>query len=111
MTTETKREITYLEALREAMVQEMRVDDEVFLIGEDVGTYGGAFGVSKGMLEEFGPERVRDTPFPRPQLQRRDRRGINGYATDHGNHVHGFPHHFDEPAGECSRQDALHVWR
>ena len=53
MSSETKREITYLEALREAMVQEMRADQEVFLIGEDVGTYGGAFGVSKGMLEEF----------------------------------------------------------
>jgi len=63
MTVETTREITYLEAVREAMVQEMRRDDEVFLIGEDVGTYGGAFGVSKGMLEEFGAERVRDTPI------------------------------------------------
>ena len=63
MTTENKREITYLEAVREAMVQEMRSDKEVFLIGEDIGTYGGAFGVSKGMLEEFGPERIRDTPI------------------------------------------------
>ena len=63
MSNETKREITYLEAVREAMVQEMRADQEVFLIGEDVGTYGGAFGVSKGMLEEFGHERVRDTPI------------------------------------------------
>ena len=63
MTTDNKREITYLEAVREAMVQEMRLDKEVFLIGEDIGTYGGAFGVSKGMLEEFGPERIRDTPI------------------------------------------------
>lgn len=63
MSTETNRELTYLEAIREAMVQEMRIDKEVFLIGEDVGTYGGAFGVSKGMLEEFGYERVRDTPI------------------------------------------------
>ncbi|MGD0751966.1 MAG: alpha-ketoacid dehydrogenase subunit beta [Anaerolineales bacterium] len=63
MSPETKRELTYLEALREAMVQEMRLDKEVFLIGEDVGIYGGAFGVSKGMIEEFGPERVRDTPI------------------------------------------------
>ena len=61
MTADNKREITYLEAVREAMVQEMRRDQEVFLIGEDVGTYGGAFGVSKGMLEEFGPERIRET--------------------------------------------------
>jgi acetoin:2,6-dichlorophenolindophenol oxidoreductase subunit beta len=57
------REITYLEALREAMVQEMRLDPSVFLMGEDVGVYGGAFGVSRGMLDEFGAERVRDTPI------------------------------------------------
>ena len=57
------RELTYLEAVREAMVQEMRLDDRVFLIGEDVGVYGGAFGVSMGMLEEFGPDRVIDTPI------------------------------------------------
>jgi pyruvate/2-oxoglutarate/acetoin dehydrogenase E1 component len=47
---QTTREITYLEAVREAMSQEMRRDKDVFLIGEDVGVYGGAFGVSKGML-------------------------------------------------------------
>jgi pyruvate dehydrogenase E1 component beta subunit len=67
-TTETMREITYLEAVREAMVQEMRRDPNVFLIGEDIGVYGGAFGVSKGMLEEFGPERVRDTPISEAAL-------------------------------------------
>ena len=58
-----KREITYLEAVGEALVQEMRRDPEVFLMGEDVGVYGGAFGVSRGMLEEFGPERIRETPI------------------------------------------------
>ena len=63
MSENGKREITYLEAVREAMVQEMRCDPEVFLIGEDVGVYGGAFGVSRGMLEEFGPERIRETPI------------------------------------------------
>lgn len=57
------RELTYLEAVREALIQEMRQDPEVFVIGEDVGVYGGAFGVTKGMLEEFGPERIRDTPI------------------------------------------------
>jgi pyruvate/2-oxoglutarate/acetoin dehydrogenase E1 component len=56
-------EITYLEAVREALTQEMRRDPEVFLIGEDIGVYGGAFGVTRGMLEEFGPERIRDTPI------------------------------------------------
>jgi len=45
------------------MVEEMRRDDTVFLMGEDIGTYGGAFGVSAGMLAEFGPERVRETPI------------------------------------------------
>ena len=48
------REITYLEAVREALSQEMRRDAEVFLLGEDIGVYGGAFGVTRGMLEEFG---------------------------------------------------------
>ena len=61
--TESTREITYLEALREAMSQEMRKDPNVFLMGEDIGVYGGAFGVTKGMFEEFGAERVRDTPI------------------------------------------------
>ncbi len=58
-----EREITYLDAVREAMTQEMRNDPRVFLMGEDVGVYGGAFGASRGMLEEFGAERVRDTPI------------------------------------------------
>ncbi|MDR1308271.1 MAG: alpha-ketoacid dehydrogenase subunit beta [Treponema sp.] len=57
------REITYADALREAMCEEMRKDGRIVLMGEDVGIYGGAFGVSRGMFEEFGPERVRDTPI------------------------------------------------
>lgn len=63
MTEAGNREITYLEAVREALLQEMRRDPEVFLLGEDIGVYGGAFGVTRGLLEEFGPERVRDTPI------------------------------------------------
>ena len=63
MSDQKRREVTYLEAVREAMVQEMRRDPDVFLMGEDIGVYGGAFGVSKGMLEEFGPERIRETPI------------------------------------------------
>ena len=57
------RELTYLEAIREAMTQKMQQDENVFLLGEDIGTYGGAFGVSRGMIEEFGPERILDTPI------------------------------------------------
>ena len=58
-----KREITYLEAIREAMQQMMREDENVFLIGEDIAEYGGAFGMTVGMLEEFGKERIRNTPI------------------------------------------------
>lgn len=57
------RKCTYREAVREAMREAMQKDERVFLMGEDVGRYGGCFAVSKGMLEEFGPERIRDTPL------------------------------------------------
>src|SRR5690625_5890963 len=57
------RVLTYLEAIREGMQQAMRADETVYLLGEDIGIYGGAFGVTKGMVEEFGPKRVRDTPI------------------------------------------------
>jgi pyruvate dehydrogenase E1 component beta subunit len=63
MSENGRGEVSYLEAVREALMQEMRRDPEVFLIGEDIGVYGGAFGVTRGMLEEFGPERIRDTPI------------------------------------------------
>ena len=55
--------VTYREAVRKAMTKAMREDPRVFLMGEDVGPYGGGFGVSRGMFEELGPERVRDTPL------------------------------------------------
>ncbi|MFF4650753.1 alpha-ketoacid dehydrogenase subunit beta [Streptomyces sp. NPDC001380] len=54
---------TYREALREGLREALAGDERVFLMGEDVGRYGGAFGVSLGLVEEFGPERVRDTPL------------------------------------------------
>jgi pyruvate dehydrogenase E1 component beta subunit len=54
---------TYREAIRAAMREALRADQRVFLMGEDVGRYGGAFAVSLGLLEEFGPERIRDTPL------------------------------------------------
>lgn len=57
------RELTYAQAIREAMTLEMRRNENIFLMGEDVGLYGGAFGVSAGMLEEFGEARVKDTPI------------------------------------------------
>src|SRR5450755_4563590 len=57
------RQIAYREALREAMNEEMRRDDRVFLMGEEVAEYNGAYKVSQGMLDEFGPKRVIDTPI------------------------------------------------
>jgi len=57
------KEISYLEAIREALVEEMRRDPKVFVLGEDVGEYGGAFGVTQGLYEEFGEMRVVDTPI------------------------------------------------
>ncbi|MDQ7829092.1 MAG: alpha-ketoacid dehydrogenase subunit beta [Armatimonadota bacterium] len=57
------RELSYAEAIREALRQAMHADERVILLGEDIGVYGGAFGVTDGLLEEFGPERVRDTPI------------------------------------------------
>lgn len=55
--------MTYREAMRAALRDALAADDRVFLMGEDVGDYGGCFAVSLGLLEEFGPERVRDTPL------------------------------------------------
>src|SRR5437773_10313196 len=57
------KETTYIEAITEAMSEEMARDERVFLIGEDVGAYGGAFKTSAGLIERFGPERVIDTPI------------------------------------------------
>lgn len=57
------RELQFREALREAMVEEMRRDERVYLMGEEVAEYNGAYKVSQGMLEEFGPKRVIDTPI------------------------------------------------
>ena len=55
--------MTYRDALREAMAEEMRADERVFLMGEDIGAYGGTYAVTKGLLEEFGEKRLRDTPI------------------------------------------------
>lgn len=61
--TDGARELTYAEAVRETLTDLMDADERVFLMGEDIGVYGGAFGVTAGLLERFGRERVRDTPI------------------------------------------------
>ncbi len=64
MTTPAKTvRITYRDAMREAIREALQRDPRVFLMGEDVGRYGGCYAVSKGLLDEFGPERIRDTPL------------------------------------------------
>lgn len=57
------QEMTYAEAIRQTLREEMQRDERVFLMGEDIGIYGGAFGVTRGLVEEFGEKRVRDTPI------------------------------------------------
>jgi pyruvate dehydrogenase E1 component beta subunit len=57
------RKLTYRDAVREAMQEALRNDDRVFLMGEDVGRYGGAYAFSKGLIDEFGEDRIRDTPL------------------------------------------------
>lgn len=61
--TAVTRELTYAQAVREALQLAMTRDEKVFMLGEDIGVYGGAFGVTDGLYEQFGPERVRDTPI------------------------------------------------
>ena len=56
-------EITYAQAINDAISEEMRKDDTVFMMGEDIGLYCGAFGVSRGMVQEFGEDRIIDTPI------------------------------------------------
>jgi pyruvate dehydrogenase E1 component beta subunit len=56
-------EVTIRDALRQALREELLADEKVFLMGEDIGAYGGSYAVTKGFLDEFGPERVRDTPI------------------------------------------------
>ena len=55
--------MTYLQAISSALRDELRADERVFVMGEDIGVFGGAFKVTDGFFEEFGPERVMDTPL------------------------------------------------
>ncbi|MGI6495872.1 MAG: alpha-ketoacid dehydrogenase subunit beta [Kiritimatiellia bacterium] len=62
------KQATTVQILRETLADEMRRDERVFLLGEDIGVYGGSFGVTRGLVDEFGPERVRDTPIAEPAI-------------------------------------------
>ncbi|HYF94984.1 MAG TPA: alpha-ketoacid dehydrogenase subunit beta [Symbiobacteriaceae bacterium] len=63
MSVKTERKLTMSKAVAEAIAQEMERDERVFVMGEDIGTYGGIFSATQGLLEKFGPERVMDTPI------------------------------------------------
>ena len=62
------RTITFTQIIRETLEAEMRRDPSVFLMGEDIGVYGGSFGVTRGLISEFGPDRIRDTPISEQAL-------------------------------------------
>lgn len=68
MSTPADPEATFLDALRAALRDALAADRDVLLLGQDIGVYGGAFGVTRGLLEEFGPERVRDFPISEAAL-------------------------------------------
>ena len=109
--TETVNE-TMREALRDAMAEEMRRDDDVFLMGEEVAQYQGAYKISQGLLDEFGAKRVIDTPITEQGFA-----GIGvgaalaGLRADRRVHDLELRHAGDRPDHQLGRQDALHVRR
>ena len=104
--------ITVREALRDAMAEEMRRDDTVFLMGEEVAEYQGAYKVSQGLLQEFGPRRVIDTPITEQGFAGvGDRRQLCRAAADRRVHDLQLRHAGDRPDHQFGGQDALHVGR
>ena len=104
--------MTMREALRDAMAEEMRRDDDVFVMGEEVAEYQGAYKVTQGLLQEFGADRVIDTPITEHGFAGLgDRRGARRPQADRRVHDLQFRHAGDGPADQFGRQDALHVGR
>ena len=104
--------ITVREALRDAMAEEMRRDADVFLMGEEVAEYQGAYKVSQGLLQEFGERRVIDTPITEHGFAgARHRRRHGRPAADRRVHDLELRHAGDGPDHQFRRQDALHVGR
>ena len=103
---------TMREALRDAMAEEMRRDPDVFLIGEEVAQYQGAYKVSQNLLEEFGERRVIDTPITEQGFAgRRHRRRLRGPQAHRRVHDVELRHAGDRPDRQLGGQDALHVGR
>ena len=104
--------IAYREALNQAMSEEMDRDDRVFLMGEEVAEYDGAYKVSQGMLARFGPRRIIDTPISEEGLRRHGHRRGDGRPPPH-RRVHDLQlqPRGDRPDRQQRRQHALHVGR
>ena len=104
--------MTVREALRDAMAEEMRRDDDVFVMGEEVAEYQGAYKVTQGLLQEFGAKRVIDTPITEHGFA-----GLGvgaafaGLQADRRVHDLQLRHAGDRPDHQLGRQDALHVRR
>ncbi len=104
--------MTMREALRDAMAEEMRRDKDVFVMGEEVAEYQGAYKVTQGLLQEFGPKRVIDTPITEHGFAGLGhRRGAGRPKTDRRIHDLQFRHAGDGPIDQLGRQDALYVGR
>ena len=105
-------ELSYREAVRDALSRAMREDDDVFIMGEDIAEMGGSMGVTQGMLDEFGPERVRNTPISEMALVGAgDRRRDAGHAAGRRDHVRGLPHARARADRQPGREAPLHVGR
>lgn len=102
---------SYYEAIREAIDQEMARDPSVFLMGEDVGAYGGIFWATQGLLQKYGPERVRDTPISEAGFigaaLGAATIGMRPYC---GVNVRGFPRGLLRPNLQSYSQEPLSIW-
>ena len=107
-----ERTLTMAQAISEAIGQEMERDERVFVMGEDVGSYGGIFSATSGLLDRFGPERIMDTPISRGRLhRRRDRRRGAGAAPDRGADVRRLLRRVHGSDLQPPREEHVHVGR
>ena len=106
----TTIEMTYREAMRGAIRDALRRDERVFLMGEDVGRYGGCHAATKRLLAEFGPERIHDTPLSESRFHRSgDRRRHGRHAPDRGTDDREFQPARARPDPEQCRDGAAYV--
>ena len=106
------RELTYSEAVREALAQAMAADSRVFLFGEDVGVYGGAFGVSGDLVHKFGESRVIDTPISELGMAGAAvGAAIDRHEAGARNSIFGFCHAGDGNNRQSGSENSFHVRR